>query len=358
MSIEQKVRAALDDIRPILQADGGDLELVAIEGRSVHVRLRGACSTCPSATATLRNVVEEKIRERCPEIEQVIDVSARASHAGHHAAHAEQAPAARPPLADVRSIVAVASGKGGVGKSTVAVNLALALARQGLRTGLLDADVYGPSIPTMLGATAEPMAAEEGILPIEHAGLKIMSIGFYLDADTPVIWRGPMVMKAVGQFLQDVVWGELDCMVIDLPPGTGDAQLTVVQAVPVTGALIVTTPSDVALLDARRAIGMFDKVGVPVIGITENMSHFVCPHCGKGTEVFSRGGGARVAEASRVPFLGEIPLDPVICAGGDRGRPVMVDVPDGPQGQAFTALAQKVSLFLDAAAGRAQGALH
>jgi ATP-binding protein involved in chromosome partitioning len=354
MSIEQKVRKALEEIRPILQADGGDLELVAIEGRTAHVRLKGACSSCPSATATLRNVVEEKIREHCPEIEQVVDVSAgptRASHA--HPALAEQAP-----LAGVKSIVAVASGKGGVGKSTVSVNLALALHRRGLRTGLLDADVYGPSIPTMLGTQAQPTASENGIVPVEQHGLAVMSIGFYLDSTTPVIWRGPMVMKAVGQFLQDVRWGALDCLVIDLPPGTGDAQLTVVQAVAVTGAVIVTTPSDVALIDARRAIGMFEKVGVPIIGITENMSHFVCPHCGQATEVFSRGGGARVAEAARVPFLGDIPLDPVICSGGDRGRPVMVEAPDGPQSKAFVDLADKVSLFLDAAAGRARGPLH
>jgi ATP-binding protein involved in chromosome partitioning len=354
MSIEQKVRKALDEIRPILQADGGDLELVAVEGRTAHVRLKGACSSCPSATATLRNVVEEKIREHCPEIEQVVDVGAGSKRAGHsHEAVGEQSP-----LAGVKSIVAVASGKGGVGKSTVSVNLALALHRRGLRTGLLDADVYGPSIPTMLGTQAQPMASEHGILPVEQHGLAVMSIGFYLDNTTPVIWRGPMVMKAVGQFLQDVRWGALDCLVIDLPPGTGDAQLTVVQAVPVTGAVVVTTPSDVALIDARRAIGMFEKVGVPIIGITENMSHFVCPHCGKPTEVFSHGGGARVAEAARVPFLGDIPLDPVICSGGDRGRPVMVESPDGPQAKAFGDLADKVSLFLDAAAGRARGPLH
>jgi ATP-binding protein involved in chromosome partitioning len=345
MTIEQKVRAALDEIRPVLQADGGDLELVSVEGATARVRLKGACSGCPSATATLRNVVEEKVREHCPEIERVVDVDASSEPHAH---------AARTPFDDqaavpgVKTILAVASGKGGVGKSTVAVNLALGLLREGLRVGLLDADVYGPSIPTMLGATEVPTTEPDGVHPVERHGLKLMSIGFFLDPNTPVIWRGPMVMKALSQFLREVRWGELDCLVIDLPPGTGDAQLTVVQVVPVTGALIVTTPSDVALLDARRAIGMFERVAVPVIGVVENMSHFVCPHCGKGTDVFSHGGAEAVARQSEVPFLGAIPLHAAICHGGDHGRPVMVDAPEGAEARAFVDLTHKVRAFLTA----------
>jgi ATP-binding protein involved in chromosome partitioning len=346
MTIEQKVRTALDEIRPILQADGGDLELVAVEGATAHVRLKGACSGCPSATATLRNVVEEKIREHCPEIEHVVDVDARPEP---HDRVARSPFEDQLPLHGVKTILAVASGKGGVGKSTVAVNLALALHRQGRRTGLLDADVYGPSIPTMLGAHETPTSEADGIHPVERHGLALMSIGFFLDPNTPVIWRGPMVMKALSQFLREVRWGELDCLVVDLPPGTGDAQLTVVQVVPVTGALIVTTPSDVALLDARRAIGMFERVGVPVIGVVENMSTFVCPHCGKGTNVFSHGGAEAVARETKVPFLGDIPLHASICHGGDHGRPVMIEAPGSPEAQAFVGVADKVVTFLDAA---------
>jgi len=242
----------------------------------------------------------------------------------------------------------VASGKGGVGKSTVAVNLALALAHQGKKVGLLDADIYGPSVPTMLGVTEHPNTDETGADPVERYGLKVMSIGFFLDPKQPVIWRGPMVMKAIDQFLGDVHWSGLDVLVVDLPPGTGDAQLSLVQKVPVDGAVVVTTPSDVALIDAQRAVGMFAQVKVPVIGVVENMSYFVCPHCGQTTDVFSRGGGKAIADSSKTPFLGEIPLDPGIRAGGDKGEPVVQADPDGPQAEAFLALARGVADFLDA----------
>jgi len=345
MTLEQNVRKALEEIRPVLQADGGDIDLVGVEGATVLVRLKGACAGCASASVTLHNVIEEKIRERCPEIERVVDVNRGDEPAARGARNpfTEQSP-----LAGVKTIVAVASGKGGVGKSTVAVNLALGLARAKLKVGLLDADVYGPSIPTMLGTTDVPTPEADGIHPVERYGLKVMSIGFYLDPNTPVIWRGPMVMKALGQFLRDVRWGELDCLVVDLPPGTGDAQLTVVQAVLVTGAVIVTTPSDVALIDARRAIGMFERVAVPVIGIVENMSQFICPHCGKQTDVFSHGGGEEIARSMKVAFLGRIPLHQAICQGGDQGRPVMVAAPEGPEAQAFRDVGQRVLAFLQA----------
>ena len=248
---------------------------------------------------------------------------------------------------EVRTIIAVASGKGGVGKSTVAVNLALALARNGQRTGLLDVDIYGPSIPTMFGIGDRPVVIENRIQPFQRWGVKVMSLGFILETDTPVIWRGPMVMRAIEQMLGDVDWGELDVLVLDLPPGTGDAQLTVTQKLQVTGALIVTTPQDVALIDARKGLAMFRKVGVPVLGIVENMATFVCPGCGRETPIFRKGGGERTAAELGVPFLGSIPLDAAIAEGGDAGRPIVVAQPEGPHAAAFERLAETVAAALD-----------
>ena len=250
-------------------------------------------------------------------------------------------------LPEVRSIVAVASGKGGVGKSTVAVNLALALARAGHRTGLLDVDIYGPSVPTMMGIRDRPRVAGNRIQPFERFGVKTMSLGFILDMDTPVIWRGPMVMRAIEQMAGDVDWGELDVMVLDLPPGTGDAQLTVTQKLPLAGAVIVSTPQDVALIDARKGLAMFRKVDVPVLGIVENMSTFVCPSCGAETAIFRKGGGERTAEELGVPFLGSIPLDPAIAEGGDAGEPIVVSAPDGPHAKSFERLAENVVAALE-----------
>ena len=216
----------------------------------------------------------------------------------------------KPALPGIRSVVAVASGKGGVGKSTTSVNLALALVRLGQRVGLLDADIYGPSQPRMLGIAGRPRSADgKKLLPMENYGVRVMSMGFLVDEDAPMIWRGPMVQSALQQMLGDVEWGELDFLVVDLPPGTGDAQLTMAQRVPLAGAVIVSTPQDIALLDARKALNMFRKVDVPVLGIIENMSYFVCPHCGGRAEIFSHGGARRTAEKFGVDFLGEIPLD-------------------------------------------------
>jgi ATP-binding protein involved in chromosome partitioning len=254
---------------------------------------------------------------------------------------------------EVGAIVAVASGKGGVGKSTVAANLAIALARAGRRVGLLDVDIYGPSVPTMFGIHDRPTVVGNRIQPYEKYGIRLMSLGFILDADTPVIWRGPMVMRAIEQMLGDVDWGALDFMVLDLPPGTGDAQLTVTQKVPLAGAVIVTTPQDVALLDARRGLQMFHKVSVPVLGIVENMSTFVCPHCGTETHVFREGGGERTARELGVPFLGGIPLDPAIAEGGDAGRPITVEDPGGAHAAAFERVARAVIAGVEAAAGPA-----
>jgi ATP-binding protein involved in chromosome partitioning len=242
----------------------------------------------------------------------------------------------------VRHVVAVASGKGGVGKSTVAANLAVALAQLGHRVGLLDADIYGPSVPMMFGITEKPRVVGNRIYPFVKHGVTVMSLGFILETDTPVIWRGPMVMRAIEQMLGDVEWGELDYMVLDLPPGTGDAQLTVTQRIPLAGAVIVTTPQKVALIDARKGLAMFRKVNVPVIGIVENMSTFVCPHCGETTDIFKKDGGKRTAELLETAFLGAIPLDPKIVLGGDAGVPIAVAEPQGPHAEAFRHVAEAV----------------
>lgn len=247
-------------------------------------------------------------------------------------------------LEQVKYKIAIASGKGGVGKSTVSTNLALGLRSLGFSVGLLDADIYGPSQQMMLGIEGRPQVDEqEKIIPMERHGIKTMSLGLITDPDTPVIWRGPMVMKALDQFLTDVKWGELDFMLIDMPPGTGDAQLTLTQKVPLTGAVIVTTPQDVALIDARKGLAMFRKVNVPVLGIVENMSYFICRHCGEREEIFGHGGGKKTAEMLGVPFLGEVPIDPKVVVGGDSGEPIIELDPTSPAAEAFMSLARFVA---------------
>jgi ATP-binding protein involved in chromosome partitioning len=243
----------------------------------------------------------------------------------------------------VKNAIAVASGKGGVGKSTIATNLALALAQSGASVGLLDADIYGPNIPLMMGVHERPRSGNGRILPPEGYGVKLMSMGFLVEEGTPIIWRGPMIHSALRQFLSDVDWGELDYMVVDLPPGTGDASLSLTQSLALTGAVIVTTPQDVALADVVKGIAMFNQLEVPVLGVVENMSYFVCGHCSERTEIFSHGGGKTVAERMNVPFLGEVPIDPVVRAGGDSGRPVVVAEPDSPAGKAISEIATKVA---------------
>jgi ATP-binding protein involved in chromosome partitioning len=232
-------------------------------------------------------------------------------------------PPDRAPIPGIKNLVAVASGKGGVGKTTVAVNLALALANLGHKVGLMDADVYGPNVPIMLGTTQEPQATpDKHIIPVQSQGLKMISMGLLNPGDKPMIWRGPMLHSVITQFLRSVEWGQLDYLIIDLPPGTGDVQLTLIQTVAVTGAVVVTTPSTVALADVRKAIEMFRQVNVEVLGVVENMSTFACPHCGKPLDIFGHGEGAKTALAYGVPVLGEIEIDPVIRVGGDTGKPV------------------------------------
>lgn len=239
----------------------------------------------------------------------------------------------------VRHVIAVSSGKGGVGKSTVAVNLAVALRLGGATVGLIDADVYGPNIPMMMGVEKPPEQKEGKIEPAESHGVKLISMGFFVPEETAVVWRGPMIHTAIQQFFRDVRWGELDYLLVDLPPGTGDAQLTISQLIPLSGAVTVTTPQEVALHDVRKGLMMFQKVNVPLLGIIENMSYFVCGHCGERTEIFSHGGGERAAEKLGVPFLGRIPIDPAIRAGGDSGLPIVVADPESPQAKAFREIA-------------------
>jgi ATP-binding protein involved in chromosome partitioning len=246
-------------------------------------------------------------------------------------------------VAGVGAIVAVASGKGGVGKSTVAANLAIGLRANGLKVGVLDADIYGPSMPRMLGIAGRPQSRDgKTLIPMENYGLKCMSMGFLVPEDTPMIWRGPMVMSALQQMLREVEWGELDIMVVDMPPGTGDAQLTMAQQVPLAGAVIVSTPQDIALLDARKGLNMFKKVDVPVLGIVENMSYFLCPHCGGRSEIFSHGGARHEAERLATEFLGEVPLDLKIRETSDGGAPITVADPDNPHAQVFRAMAARI----------------
>ena len=268
----------------------------------------------------------------------------QAARAGGPAAgHAHGAPAGPSGVPGVKAIIAVASGKGGVGKSTTSINLALALRDLGLKVGVLDADIYGPSMPKLLAIREKPQTVGGTRLkPIGRYDLKVMSIGFLIEEETPMIWRGPMVMSALTQMLREVEWGELDIMVVDMPPGTGDAQLTMAQQVPLAGAVIVSTPQDLALIDARRGIAMFKRVNVPILGVIENMSYFVCPNCGTRSDIFGHGGARLEAERLNVPFLGSVPLDMIIRETSDSGLPVVATQPDGPHAKVYRDIAQKL----------------
>ncbi len=246
----------------------------------------------------------------------------------------------------IRTIVAVASGKGGVGKSTTAVNLALALRALGLKVGLLDADIYGPSLPRLMNITERPQIEGERVIPVEKYGIRTMSMGFLMEEDNPVIWRGPMVVSALMQMTREVDWGELDVMILDMPPGTGDAQLTMAQQVPLQGAVIVSTPQDLALIDARKGLKMFKNVDVPIFGIVENMSTFICPHCGGESHIFGHGGAEQDAHRLGVPFLGAIPLDMAIRENSDAGTPIVMAQPDGPHAAAYRKIALNVAARL------------
>src|SRR6185437_15632130 len=272
-------------------------------------------------------------------------------------AHAHPADKVQPGIPGVDSVIAVASGKGGVGKSTVAVNLALGLRALGMKVGILDADIYGPSLPKLLAIKEKPETiGGTRLKPIERYGLTAMSIGFLIDEETPMIWRGPMVMSAITQMLREVEWGKLDIMVVDMPPGTGDAQLTMAQQVPLKGAVIVSTPQDLALIDARRGVAMFRRVNVPVLGIVENMSYFLCPSCGTRSDIFGHGGAHKEAERLGVPFLGEVPLHMIIREKSDSGLPVVATEPDGEHARIYREIAAKVREQLVSGAGAARKA--
>ena len=349
MSTTDVIRERLTEIRPA--GAGGDIVALGMvngidvdDGAvTVHLAPRALAQAIVQATVA-------EIRRSVGALEGVRSVDVRVENAPPQG----QSPFSEiGPIPGVRDIIAVSSTKGGVGKSTVAVNLALAMQQSGQSVGMLDSDVYGPSLPLMLGIAGRPrMGEDKRIFPIEKYGLRVMSLGFFLDDSSPVIWRGPMVMGLVRQFLKDVEWGELDVLVVDMPPGTGDAQLTLVQQVPVTGGVIVTTPQDVALLDVQRGIAMFQQVNTPVLGVVENMSYYLCPKCGRHDDIFGSGGGSRIAERFGVPLLGAIPLVPEIREGGDAGKPIVIDQPGSPAAAIFRELAAKVTAAVEA--GRAE----
>jgi ATP-binding protein involved in chromosome partitioning len=364
----------LDALRTVAGPDGrtsvsrtnGIAGLTIREGK-VYLALTGD-PRLAAAMETMRAEVEKAIKAVPGVTSAVISLTAEMPPGGPgtpkpHAAGASTmkagpaaprpAPARNIAIPGIARIIAVASGKGGVGKSTTAVNLALGLVSHGWRVGILDADVYGPSLPRLLGLTDKPEMDGKMLKPMRAFGLKAMSIGFLVEEKEAMIWRGPMVMSAINQLLREVDWGELDCLVVDMPPGTGDAQLTLAQSVPLAGAVIVSTPQDLALIDARRGISMFQKTSVPILGVVENMSYFVCPHCQGRSEIFAHGGARHEAEALGVPFLGEIPLALSIREQADAGRPTTAVAPDSPAGIVYRDIAGKVKAGLEGSRQRA-----
>ncbi|HEY3333135.1 MAG TPA: iron-sulfur cluster carrier protein ApbC [Capsulimonadaceae bacterium] len=344
------VELVLDALRtvndPDLKKDLVSLRMikdVAVDGANVSFTVELTTPACP-----LREQIEGDCRAAVGAIAGIGDIAIEMTA---NVRALTQKGIEQQTLPGVRNIIAVASGKGGVGKSTVSANLACALAQTGAKVGLLDADIYGPSIPLIMGVEDAQVGVDESkerIIPVERYGVKIISMGFLQRSTAAVIWRGPMVSKAIQQFLRDVVWGEIDYLVVDLPPGTGDAQLTLAQAIPLTGAVVVMTPQDVAASVAVKAIAMFRRMDVPILGIVENMSYFHCPTCNTRHDIFSHGGGHQAADALECPFLGEIPLDAQIRAEADEGTPTVVISPDSPQAEAFRAVAaataQQVSI--------------
>jgi ATP-binding protein involved in chromosome partitioning len=326
---------------------------LAVDGGQVSFTL-----AFTSQTAQARVEIHSRAKKAVAQLAGVSDVKVRmgaaspraAAHAGH-AGHPQQGEPAEPLIPEVKQTIAVSSGKGGVGKSTVAVNLALALRQRGASVGLVDADVYGPNIPLMMGARGRPGMFNNRIIPVLAYDVKLISIGFFVREGDAVVWRGPMIHSAIQQFLKDVEWGELDYLIFDMPPGTGDAQLSLSQVIPLSGAVMVTTPQDVSLLDVRKGLAMFRKMNVPILGIVENMAGFVCPHCGGETAIFGEGGGRKLAEEFDVPVLGSIPLDPETRVGGDTGSPILVAQPESPQAEAFRRVAAAVAARIDALPG-------
>lgn len=334
--ILQALRTVIDPELHVDIVSLGMIDDLKVDGGRVSLTVNLTTPGCP-----LRAQIEKDVRETLGKVPGVaaVDLTLGAKVRRSIEATGDLIP-------EVANVVAIGSGKGGVGKSTVSVNLALAFARAGAAIGLLDADVYGPNDPQMLGSKTRPEIEGRKIIPVTVHGLKLMSMAFFLKEDEPVIWRGPMLHGAIKQFLGDVDWGRLDYLFIDLPPGTGDVQLTLSQVIPLTGAVLVTTPQDVALLDVRKAAAMFRKVNVPILGVIENMSYFNCPHCGERSEIFSHGGGKKTAEANGAAFLGQIPLDIRVRQGGDDGLPVVVHDPHSGPALVFRDMADKLAAII------------
>ncbi len=314
----------------------GMIEDLKIEGDRVALTVNLTTPGCP-----LKTQIEKEVKDALSNVPGVAAINLKMGAKVRRSIETEG-----DLLPEVANVVAIGSGKGGVGKSTVSVNLALAFARAGASVGLLDADIYGPNVPQMLGIKGQPEVRDRKLLPVPVHGIKVMSMAFFLKEDEPVVWRGPMLHGAMKQFLGDVLWGKIDYLFIDLPPGTGDVQLTLSQIIPLTGAMLVTTPQDVALLDVRKAAAMFKKVNVPILGVVENMSYFNCPHCGERVEIFSHGGGRKAAEQFGCEFLGEIPLDVRVRQGGDDGRPVVVHDPKSGPALVIKEIADKLAAII------------
>ena len=334
--------AVLDALKAVTDPDLGRdvvslgfVKNLTISGGEVSFTLELTTPACP-----VKDQMRDQAQAAVAALEGVAGVQVEMTASVRSAASA--APG-RAPIPGVRNVIAIGAGKGGVGKTTVAVNVAVALARCGGRVGMIDGDVYGPNLPIMLGIDAKLTTDGKKIAPAEKHGLKVVSMGFLADGTAPIIWRGPMLHGVVRQFFQDVRWGELDYLVVDMPPGTGDVALSLTQTVPVSGAIVVTTPQTVSLADSRRAVGMYRKLDVPTLGVIENMSYFACPGCGHESDVFGRGGGAAVAEELGVPLLGQIPLYEPIRIGGDAGAPIVTAEPDSPAARAFAQVAERAA---------------
>jgi ATP-binding protein involved in chromosome partitioning len=356
MSVDLKREEVLRELRTVQDPDLhrdlvslGMIQGLKIDGDRVEFAVVLTTPACP-VKDKMKQWTEDAVR-RLPWVRQV-SVDMQAQTTSGRAGSNEQL------IPRVKNVIAVASGKGGVGKSTTSVNVALALAETGAKVGLMDGDVYGPNIPLMMGIRGKPqLHSEDGkIVPARSYGLKLMSIGFFTDDDNPVIWRGPMVHGAIQQFLRDIDWGDLDYLVIDLPPGTGDAPLSLSQLIPLSGVVIVTTPQDVALQDVAKGMAMFQRLEVPVIGVVENMSYFICPTCSDRHEIFGSGGGERIARHFGVPFLGKVPLRPRVREGGDQGRPSVITDPQAPESEAFRAVAGAIAQQVSILAYANQGA--